>query len=133
MTSTEPFGAPSAGLAMYPRMVPCWFLWDEDAFYESGRAVIDRSQTVSLAPETPFDSIYQAKAVLKYKPRAFAPVPEDDRMSVMTITRNEEAWCSKLVHVREQNWTFLKDRPVEPEICYQVEPIDYQWNRARLV
>ncbi len=95
-------------------------------------AVIDRSMAVALGPGTPFDSIYQAKAVLKYKPCAMAPTG-NCKMNIVTITRDEEAWCSKLVHVREQEWAFFRDKPVEPEICYEVDPIDYQWNRGRLL
>jgi hypothetical protein len=95
-------------------------------------AVLDHAVPVALAPDSPFDSIYQAKAVLKYKPFGLSPAP-GGKTNIVAIVREEVAWRSKLVHVREQDWAFFRDQPVTPEICYEVEPIDYQWNRGRIV
>lgn len=95
-------------------------------------AVLDHTVPVALGPDSPFDSIYQAKAVLKYKPFGLSP-SAGGRTNIVAIVRDEAAWRSKLVHVREQDWAFFRDQPVTPEICYEVEPIDYQWNRGRIV
>jgi len=95
-------------------------------------AVLDHTVPVALAPDSPFDSIYQAKAVLKYKPFGLSPAP-GGKTNIVAIGRDEAAWRSKLVHVREQDWAFFAGQPVTPEICYEVDPIDYQWNRGRIV
>ena len=42
----------------------------------------------------------------------------------------EEDWRSRLVHVEKAHWSFLDDKDARPEICFQVEPIFYQWNRG---
>ena len=98
----------------------------------SALAKMDHEVPVSLSPGSPFDSIYQAKAVLKYKPFGIAP-GSNGKMNVVAIARDEDAWRSKLVHVAEQDWAFFKGRNVVPEVCYEVDPIEYRWNRGRIV
>ena len=48
------------------------------------------------------------------------------------ITRDESAWRSRLVRVEAADWAFFRGQDVEPEICYEVEPILYQWDRGRI-
>ena len=78
---------------------------------------------------SPFGSLFEAKAALRYKPYAFAP---DGRGGVRTlrVIRDELAWKSKLV-TAECDFAFLRDRDASPEIHYEVEPIDYRWERAQ--
>jgi hypothetical protein len=54
------------------------------------------------------------------------------RANVVAITRDEAAWKSRLIEVVSDDWKFLEGRTVRPEICYEVEPINYQWNRGRI-
>jgi hypothetical protein len=94
-------------------------------------AEIDRLTPPVLDPRSPFDSIYEAKAVLAYKPAAFTPV-DAGHVRVLSITRDEAAWQSQIVHVMHADFEFLCDHSgLEPEICYEVAPIEYRWNAAR--
>jgi len=95
-------------------------------------AEIDRSELASLPEGSAFDSLYQAKAVLKYKPFGISPT-SNCKMNVVRIQRDERAWVSRLVAVKRQHWSFFDGKPVEPEICYEVEPVEYQWNRGRIL
>ena len=89
---------------------------------------IDLSAKPELPVGSPFGSLFEAKAVLKYKPYALAP---DGRggARVLRVRRDELAWRSKLV-IAEADFAFLHGRGAEPEITYQVEPIDYRWEKA---
>ena len=96
-----------------------------------GRAVVDEQQPPVLPPHSRFSSLEEAAQFLKYKPFGLS-VPRNGRVSVVSITREESAWKSRLVRVESADWGFFRDRTVLPEVCFQVEPIPYQWNRARL-
>jgi hypothetical protein len=99
----------------------------------------DAAAYASLRPEVPpqraphsaFSSLDQAAAFLKYKPAGIS-LTEDGAANVVHITRSEATWQSKLVQVETATWEFLKDKPAKPEICFQVEPISYQWNRGEI-
>ncbi|MEM9478868.1 MAG: DUF2071 domain-containing protein [Verrucomicrobiota bacterium] len=96
-------------------------------------ATIDRQTPPALTAGSPFDSLYEAKAVLAYKPAALAPV-DKDRVRVLSITRDETAWTSQIVHTPETHFEYLANRPkITPEICYEVAPITYRWNAARTI
>ena len=89
---------------------------------------IDLEARPELPEGSPFGSLFEAKSALRYKPFAFAP---DGRGGVFTlrVRRDELAWKSKLVRA-ETDFAFLRDRDVQPEIAYQVDPIEYRWERA---
>jgi hypothetical protein len=95
-------------------------------------ATLDRSRPAELPTHSVFASLDEAAAFLKYQPRALS-ITEDGRVNVVAITRDEAAWNSRLVTVTGAEWKFLEGRTVRPEICYEVEPIAYQWNRGRQV
>lgn len=95
-----------------------------------GHAVIDRQTPPSRHPVSAFESLEQAATFLKYEPAGIS-VQRDGKINVVRIVRREEEWRSRLVHVAEQNWSLLPPEAV-PEVCYELEPIDYQWNRAEL-
>jgi len=86
-------------------------------------------------PERPrtsvFDSIEEAAAFLKYKPRGFS-VAKDGRVNVVRIVRDEAAWRARPVEVVSQRWAFFDGRKVAPELCTEVDPIAYRWNRGEL-
>ncbi len=82
-------------------------------------------------PRSAFASLDEASAFLKYKPYGIS-VDRAGRANVVHITRDESAWRSLLVRVEAADWAFFRGQDVEPEICYEVEPILYQWNRGRI-
>jgi hypothetical protein len=81
-------------------------------------------------PRSAFASLDEAAAFLKYKPYGIS-VDQAGKVNVVHITRDESAWCSRLVRVEAADWAFFRSQDVEPEICYEVEPILYQWDRGR--
>lgn len=76
-----------------------------------------------------FEGLDEASGFLKYKPFGLSVHP-GGRVSVVRIVRDESAWRYRLVKVQSQRWAFFADKTVRPEICYQVAPIEYHWNRA---
>jgi len=89
---------------------------------------VDRLSPVQLPPDAPFADLAEAKKELQYKPAAF--FVHHDRVDVLKITRNEEDWQAKLVKVDRAEFEFLKPFDAKLEICYELAPIHYQWNRA---
>jgi hypothetical protein len=85
-----------------------------------------------LPPHSVFHSLDEAAAFLKYKPRGIS-VDGDGNANIVQIVRQEEAWQSSLVSVEDAKWTFFNGKTALPEICYQVNPISYQWNRGQIV
>ncbi len=84
-----------------------------------------------LPVHSAFESLEEAAAFLKYEPAGISTSP-DGKTNVVRIARVERNWRSKLVQVQTAHWTFLDGQPVLPEICYQIAPIAYQWNRGRV-
>ncbi len=95
------------------------------------RARLIDERPAALPSGSAFASLDEAAAFLKYKPYDISIEP-DGRANVVRIARDEDAWRSRLVRVEEQRWAFFDDKSVRPEICYQVDPIVYRWNRARV-
>jgi hypothetical protein len=95
-------------------------------------AMIDRAQPPRLPAHSAFATLEEAAAFLKYQPRGISPAP-GGWASIVDIERDEAAWRSRIVTVAEARWTFFEGKTVRPEICYEVEPIAYQWNRARRI
>lgn len=95
-------------------------------------ATIDWIEPPRLPPHSAFATLEEAAVLLKYQPRGIS-IGRDGRASVVAIRRDEAAWRSRLVTVVEARWKFFDGKTVRPEICYEVEPIAYQWNRARQV
>jgi hypothetical protein len=95
------------------------------------RAAWRTAAPAGLAEGSPFGSLDEAAAALKYKPNGLS-VGGDGGVNVVRITREETAWRARLVSVEAAHWAFLDRYETHPEICYAVEPIDYRWNRARV-
>ena len=93
-----------------------------------GDAVVRDTAPSTLPPYSAFDHLDQAARFLKYKPFG---ISVDDRGvgSIVRIVRDERAWHARLVDF-DADWQFFKGIEARPEICYEVDPIDYQWNRA---
>lgn len=93
------------------------------------RVTVCRNSPATLAPDTVFDHLDQAARFLKYKPYGIS-LDRSGGGNIVRIVRDEHAWRARLVQARSAEWKFLADKNVRPEICYEVEPIQYQWNRA---
>jgi hypothetical protein len=96
-----------------------------------GAARLRDAVSESLPEWSAFDRIDEAAAFLKYKPYGLS-VDHASRVNVVHITRDESAWYSRPVCVEEQSWSFFDDIPARPELCFEVDPIAYQWDRARI-
>lgn len=90
--------------------------------------LIQRSAPPELPQHSPFASIEQAAEFLKYKPNGISITSNGDA-NIVHIARDEPLWRGNLVQA-ECNWEFFRDKDVKPEICYEVEPIEYRWNRG---
>jgi len=93
---------------------------------------LDRMATPSLAGGSPFADLTEAASFLKYKPRAFSPHAAD-AVNAVRVIREESAWRSRSIAVVRQEWEFFADREATLELCTEVQPIDYQWNRGDIV
>lgn len=96
-----------------------------------GSAEIDRVGPPSLAPGSPFGSLAEASAFLKYKPLGLS-VGTDGRVNRVRIVRDESAWRGRAVAVADQRWAFFGGREAHPELCTEVDPIEYRWNRGEV-
>jgi uncharacterized protein YqjF (DUF2071 family) len=83
----------------------------------------------SLTRGSPFPNLDQAATFLKYKPFGLSVTP-DGGLNVVRVIRDEEAWRSRLMTVEKARWEFFDGLPMDFEICFSVEPIDYQWCRG---
>jgi hypothetical protein len=95
---------------------------------QPGVARLDLDKPARLQPNSPFASLKDAEAFLKYKPAALSV--HDGNVDILRIQRDEAAWKARLVHVDEQDFEFCKPFDANFEICYQMEPIRYVWKRA---
>ena len=103
---------------------------DIDSPDSPGHATIDRTARPRLAAGSPFGSLFEAKAVLRYKPFALSPAGPD-KVRMLHVRRDERAWKSRLV-AAETDFRFFDGREVEPEVHYEVEPIEYLWERGKV-
>jgi hypothetical protein len=92
-------------------------------------AIVRTESPLSLPPHSAFDHLEQAARFLKYKPFGIS-VDRHETGNIVRIVRDEHAWRARLVEVETAQWSFFADKNVRPEICYEVDPIEYQWNRA---
>lgn len=90
-------------------------------------AMINYSKRPELAWNSPFETIADARAFLTYQPNAISV--RDNAVSIVRVERNEEARKARLVSVQYAHWKFLEPYALEPEICYEVEPIACRWKR----
>jgi Uncharacterized conserved protein (COG2071) len=96
------------------------------------RITLDRATPPRLPDDSAFASLEEAAAFLKYQPFGISQ-DRRGRANIVAIERDESAWQSRLIHVSAAEWAFLAGKRLRPEICYEVAPIDYQWNRGRVV
>lgn len=94
-----------------------------------GKAVLHRDRAPRLPEGSAFGALEEAAARLKYGPAGFS-VSEPGWVDVLSITRDEAAWKSRLVHVESESWSYLETQSAQLEVCCELEPIEYQWNRG---
>ena len=92
------------------------------------KVAIDYEKQPSKANGSPFESLDEAQSFLKYKPTGISV--NSNGVDVLRITRDELAWKSRLVSVNQADFAFLNPFDATLEVCYELEPIHYRWNRA---
>lgn len=95
-------------------------------------AVIERREPPTLARGSPFASLDEAASFLDYKPFGIS-IENDSRLNVVAIGRDESARRARCVSVSRARWKFLEGKEAELEVCWEVEPIEYRWNRGELM
>ena len=85
-----------------------------------------------MAPGSPFASLEEAAALLQYKPFGISVDAARREANVVAILRDEADWHTRLVRVADAHWGFFEHRNVQLELCYQVAPIEYQWQRGEV-
>jgi hypothetical protein len=93
--------------------------------------VLRRDTPPALSPGSPFATLTEAAAFLKYQPTGLAPAGTR-AVNAITIRRDERAWISRLISVESARWKFLAGHETALECAWEVEPIAYRWNRARI-
>lgn len=86
------------------------------------------SDSPLLAQGSPFPDIATAADFLRYKPAGISVNAED--VDVMRITRDESRWRYRLRGLESWNLPYLARFKPVPEAVYEVDPIQYRWNRA---
>jgi hypothetical protein len=93
-------------------------------------AILSRTRKPELYDHSAFASLDEAATFLKYKPNGISP-QGNGLANIVHIVRNESEWRSRLLFVESAQWSYFNGKPVRPEICYEVEPIFYQWSRGQ--
>lgn len=97
----------------------------------AAEVIIDRSKRPELSWNSPFTSVSDASSFLKYKPFGLSPAGHTST-NIVAISRDESSWKSTPVAVPFASWKFLEPHDTEPELAFDVAPIDYVWNRATI-
>ncbi|MGH7214166.1 MAG: DUF2071 domain-containing protein [Tepidisphaeraceae bacterium] len=88
-----------------------------------------------LQPDSCFDTVEQAAALLKYRPVAMS-VDEDDprHVKLAEVIRDESRWHETPLRVTSQNWGFFEYAGQEGarlEWATRVDPLEYRWRLGR--
>lgn len=93
---------------------------------------LGRDRVTTLAEGSPFTSIAEAEAFLKYKPCGLAQAGPG-RVNLLPIRREEAAWRARPVQAIRQEWEYLRGLPgARPELAFEVAPIEYRFDRGRI-
>jgi len=92
-----------------------------------------RNGATALPPGSPFGSLAEAEAALKYRPFGLSLDRAGRRANVVRIVRDEAAWRAHSVAVEHARFAFFDGIDAELELCTEVDAIEYQWNRGRIV
>ena len=89
------------------------------------------SDEATLPSGSPFADLNAAAKALEYAPAGLSVQGENGL--VMRIGRDEAAWKYKRKGVVSLEAPLLSPFEAVPEVAYEVEPIEYQWNRAERI
>jgi len=92
---------------------------------------IDRTVPPSLTAGSPFSTLAAAARALEYRPAAISAAGPA-AVEIVRVRRDAATWKWRPVHVAESRWQFLDHRPVQLELCYEVAPVEYIWERSRI-
>jgi uncharacterized protein DUF2071 len=81
--------------------------------------------------DSAFATLEEAEAFLKYEPYGIS-VGRSNRANVVHVTRKEADWHSQARCVEQAHWAFFAAQDVALELCTEVDPIAYQWDRGRV-
>jgi len=101
---------------------------DIDSPEADAHVILTKDLLPTLTEGSPFQDLEEAATFLKYKPVGISV--NGGQVDVLRIIRDERAWRFNLVPVEEARFAYLNLLNAEFEICYEVEPIQYRWNRA---
>ncbi len=94
-------------------------------------AVVSRKAANVLPPASPFATVDEAVRSLKYPPCGLSLDEGRRSVNVLRITRDERVRHERAVLAESCEFGFFKDKgPTALELCTEVDPIDYRWNRA---
>ncbi len=103
-----------------------------DSVEAPARFRIDRRRAPALSEGSPFATLDEAVQFLKYEPYGLS-VENGNSLQVVRVRRDEAAWRARVVAVPEATWQFLTGQEAALELCYEVEPINYLWERGHSV
>ncbi|MDX6766174.1 MAG: DUF2071 domain-containing protein [Candidatus Methylacidiphilales bacterium] len=98
---------------------------------QPARWTLDRAASLRDRDHSPFHSVEEAVRLLKYP--ACALSHRGDSIHALTITRDESRWCSRPVAVLDEDVPVMREAGAELEMAFEVDPIDYQWDRGRRI
>lgn len=93
---------------------------------------LDREAPLRDRDHSPFHSMEEAVRLLKY-PACALSVDKGGKVHAVTITRDESRWHSRPVAVVEEDVPVMREAGAGLEMAFEVAPIDYQWNRGRIL
>ncbi|MES2571208.1 MAG: DUF2071 domain-containing protein [Verrucomicrobiota bacterium] len=91
---------------------------------------VARQEMPGLAEGSPFGSLEEAATFLAYRPCALSRA-NGNAVQRVGVSRDEARWRCRPVAVKTASWSLLHDAKLE--LCFEVEPIDYQWNRGEIL
>ena len=101
------------------------------ALGEKSRYHLLRDATVQLAYGSPFASLEEAAAFLKYTPIALSP-HGSGAVNILRVERDEQAWRTRLLGIEASESQLLQSTGAVAELAFEVEPLDYHWRRGEV-
>lgn len=102
----------------------------------AGASVLACAGEAMLAPGSCFDSLEQARALLKYQPLGLSVSRNGRWLKLAEVFRDEDAWHETTMQVEQANFGFfemMKQRDVHLELATRVAPLEYRWRLGRRV
>jgi hypothetical protein len=96
-----------------------------------GYAVMSKAEPAFLQAGSSFETLQEAGEFLKYKANGIS-IDGDGLANIVHIIRDESKWQYQLVNVVKQDWSYFNDKEANFEVCYQLQPIDYVWQKAKI-